>query len=85
MDYLVAMVLAAGILTRIFAAFRGCLLAWETVVDTGFRAILGPDGYPFPLFVALALFGLALAGPGKYSLDHIFPDKEEDRWPRPLT
>jgi len=65
--------LAAGLLTPLAAAFVVGTMAVAGVTahrSNGFFVF--KDGYEYVLMIAVVCAALALAGPGGYSLDHVF-------------
>lgn len=72
---------AAGLLTPLAAAgFTGLMLVagWSVNRPNGFFS--ANHGYEYNLVLAVVAVGVAITGPGRYSLDHAF-DIVIDPWP----
>ena len=68
-EFLGGLMMLAGLLTRYVGAAFGFAMIVATVMVHLPNGFFLPTGYEFTLMLAAAAFGLALTGPGKYSVD----------------
>jgi uncharacterized membrane protein YphA (DoxX/SURF4 family) len=71
-ETIIGITLIIGLLTRISALITALMLLSFMMAATGFIENKGPHSSLLFMFVAL---GLALTGPGRYSVDAIWPRK----------
>ena len=68
-EFLGGLMMLAGFLTRYVGAAFGFAMVVASVMVHLPNGFFLPTGYEFTLMLAAAAFGLALTGPGKYSVD----------------
>ena len=68
-EFLGGLMMLAGLLTRYVGAAFGFAMIVASVMVHLPNGFFLPTGYEFTLMLAAAAFGLALTGPGKYSVD----------------
>ena len=68
-EFLGGLMMLAGVLTRYVGAAFGFAMIVASVMVHLPNGFFLPTGYEFTLALAAMAFGLALTGPGKYSVD----------------
>lgn len=69
-EFLGGLALVAGLLTRVAALGLAAVMAGAVAFVHAGAGFLGPNGMEFPLTLLAASVAFALAGAGRFSLDH---------------